>query len=284
MPFFLYLAPEAPHERAISAKRHRDLFPDLRAPRGPSFNEPDISDKATLSNFPPIGEGMIATIDARYGRMVRSLQAVDELVDRLVTLLDELEVLDHTYLIYTSDNGFHFGEHRIVANKATPFEEGIRVPFVVRGPGIARGRTTSSLAANVDIHPTVLDLVGERVGPGVDGRSLVPLWSEGADGGQPRTAFLLESNHLGRTPGIPRFTAIRTSRFKLIEYRTGARELYDLQNDPYELENIYESSDPLIRDELSKRLRALQLCIGKRCEQLENEPFTAADLADPAHP
>ena len=120
--------------------------------------------------------------------------------------------------------------------------------------------------------------------PALTGGHSVPLWAEGSDDGQPRTAFLLESNHLRRTPGIPRFTAIRTPRFKLIEYRTGARELYDLQNDPYELDNIYESSDPLIRDELSKRLRALQLCIGKRCELLENEPFTTGDLADPAHP
>jgi arylsulfatase A-like enzyme len=197
--------------------------------------------------------------------MIRSLQAVDELVDRIVNLLDELDVLDDTYIIYTSDNGFHFGEHRIVANKATPFEESIRVPFVLRGPGVARGRTLSSLAANVDIHPTLLDIVGAPVGAGIDGRSLAPLWTEGADGGTPRKAFLLESNHLRRTPGIPRFTAIRTPRFKLIEYRTGARELSDLQNDPYELENSYESADPRIRDELSERLRALQLCIGRRC-------------------
>jgi N-acetylglucosamine-6-sulfatase len=194
-PFFLHVAPYAPHAPADPAPRHAALFPDAQVPRVPSFNEADVSDKpARIQALEPLRPRAIATLDADYRKRLQSMQAVDEMVARLVEALTETGELDNTYLVFTSDNGFHMGHHRLPAGKTTAYEEDIHAPFLVRGPGVPAGRTvTGYLAGNVDLAPTFADLAGVTPPDFVEGRSLAPLF--GTDLPAPadwRQAFLVE--------------------------------------------------------------------------------------------
>src|SRR5918999_1783792 len=160
-PFFLYLGTYAPHKPATSARRHAGLFPDLRAPRPPSFDESDVRDKpARIRSLKRLTDGQIATIDALYRKQIRSLQAVDEAVAALVKALQETGQLANTYILFTSDNGFHMGQHRLDPGKYTPYESDIRVPLLVRGPGVPAGATSSALTSSVDLAPTIAALAG----------------------------------------------------------------------------------------------------------------------------
>jgi arylsulfatase A-like enzyme len=193
-PFFLFIAPDAPHVPITPAERHRELFQDTRAPRVPSFNEEDVSGQPGLQRAEVLTETELYDIDNRFRGQARMLQAVDELLRDLVERLEALELLESTYLLFTSDNGHHYGEHRIFSGKGTPFEESVRVPLVIRGPGVVKDRVLSQLATNADLLPTVLDLVGGKLGDRVDGRSLMPLFGPRAADVPWRNALVLESH------------------------------------------------------------------------------------------
>jgi arylsulfatase A-like enzyme len=203
---------------------------------------------------------------------LQSLVTVDDLVEDVVAALDEAGRLDRSFIFFASDNGYHYGEHRIRSGKGTPFEESVRVPFVVRGPGVPRGVSEKRLVANIDLLPTVLDLVGRPLPAAVDGRSLVPLLVPGptSDELEWRKAVLLESRHELRNDDVPMFSALRTDRWKWIEYANGERELYDLEGDPFELDSVAGVADnaPLERA-LSARLREFVECSGEGCRSVE---------------
>jgi N-acetylglucosamine-6-sulfatase len=264
-PFFAYVAPNAPHAPAIPAPRHEHDFDHEKGPRLPSFNEKDVSDKPAWIQSPRrLNDTRIAEIDERHEQRVESLRSVDDLVGVVVDKLQSRQVLDNTYIVFTSDNGWYHGEHRIRQEKGRPYEEAPRVPLVIRGPGVEKGSTTDKLVLNTDYFPTFTDLAGAQTPDYVDGRSLLPvltgsetLW---------RTAILLESR-AGNDPEIAldrNFSGIRTSTSKYVESEGGFRELYDLapDADPYELTNIYYSADPTVppRPGLKARLDALKSC------------------------
>jgi arylsulfatase A-like enzyme len=270
-PFFLFVAPGAPHPPYQPARRHRGAFAGVRAPRIPSFNEADVSGQPGLHKSKPLDTLAAVQIDRRYRTQLQMLAAVDELVRDVVAALQASGQLEHTYLIFTSDNGMHFGEHRIRHGKGTPFEESVRVPLVIRGPGVVRGRVAPQITANVDILPTVLELIGETPAPAIDGRSLVPLFGPDAEAAVWRNAIVLESRHEKRNQGVPPFGAIRTERFKLIEYERGGRALYDLRKDPHELTNIHGPASQETAQALSAWLFELLHCTGSDCRRIENE-------------
>jgi arylsulfatase A-like enzyme len=275
VPFFLFIAPDAPHEPATPAVRHRERFPRRRAARVPAFNEADVSGQPALQASPLLRKREVAAIDGRYRRHVQSLQAVDEMVRDLVRKLEALGQLENTYVLFASDNGLHFGEHRIRWGKGTPFEASVRVPLVIRGPGVVKDRVLPQLATNADILPTVLDLIGETPGERIDGRSLAPLFGPEAARVPWRNAVVLESRHEERNQGVPAFGAIRTSRFKWIEYANGGRALYDLVNDPHEMTNVYGEENTAIAEALSAWLRDLLGCSGAGCRSVEDETLDA---------
>jgi len=290
-PFFAYVAPTAPHVPATPAERHKGAFADEEAPRPPSFNEEDVSDKPSgIRDSASLSEQEISEIDSRYQERLESMLAVDEMVGSLVEELKAAGELDNTYIFFTSDNGFEQGEHRIKGGKDRPYEESARVPFFVRGPGIAPGSEVEELAVNTDFAPTFADLASVEFP--ADGRSLAPLLR----GEEPawRSSVLLEklpaeengeeANGKGKSKnkgkgkgkaktgadGSPAFEAIRTETYKYVEYENGETELYDLEQDPYELESLHESADPSLIEDLKARLEALEECSGDGCREVED--------------
>ena len=160
-PFFMWLGTKAPHAPATPAPRHKNTFLDARLPRPPSFNEQDVSDKPEwVRDNLPLKLRRIAAMDSLYRDRLRSMLAVDDMIGRLVEALTESGELDNTYIFFTSDNGWHAGEHRLTPGKWTAYEEDIRVPLIVRGPGVPEGRELEHLVLNNDLAPTFVDLGG----------------------------------------------------------------------------------------------------------------------------
>jgi N-acetylglucosamine-6-sulfatase len=269
-PFLAYVAPKAPHEPAIPAPRHTNTFDGEMAPRLPSFNEEDMSDKPPWMQSRKVASPtQIANIDARHESRVESLQAVDDLVEAVVGKLRNAGALNNTYLVFTSDNGWYHGEHRFKSGKYHPYEESIRVPLLVRGPGVQAGTTTDKLTLNTDFFPTFTDLAGIRTPDYVDGRSLRPVLERTATTTW-RTAFLLERRRDADFTD-PSLYGIRTSDGKkYIEYEGSFRELYDLKTDPYELNNSYNADSA--PTDLATRLQALKDCAGATCRTAEDGP------------
>jgi hypothetical protein len=195
----------------------------------------------------------------------------------VVNELANAGVLGNTYVFFTSDNGWHQGEHPIRDGKWRPYEEDVRMPLLVRGPGVAAGSTTRKLTLNTDYLPTFTDLAGAQKPSYVDGRSLRPVLSRSATAW--RGAILLEGLLAGLPDGfvissksVRAYYGVRTSDgSKYVEYEAGrVRELYYLGADPYELSNKYAASAPPTT--LASRLQALKGCAADSCRRAENGP------------
>ena len=225
----------------------------------PNFNEADVSDKpAGIRNLPLLSAAQIAEIRRTYRCELESLLSVDEGVADVVDALAAQGELDDTLIVYTSDNGFHHGEHRIPRGKLRVYDESIRVPLLMRGPGIPPAVNVRDLAINADLAPTIVDVANADPGLVMDGRSLFPLVNRP---GIARGRELLVDLRIERT-----FRAIRTERYLYAEYGSGARELYDLRKDPFEL--VSRHADPAyasIRSQLAAHLHQLQNCAGSGC-------------------
>jgi N-acetylglucosamine-6-sulfatase len=180
-PFFLYLAPLAPHLPAAYSARHAGAFAGVKAPRPPSFNKPGAFDEPRwLMSKRKLGKKELRRIDTIYRDRLRSMLSVDDMVGELMKTLRETKRLQDTYIIFTSDNGFHLGQHRLPPGKTTPYEEDVHVPMVVRGPGIPAGRSVNALAGTVDLAPTIAAIGEARTPPYVEGRSLLPPYAPAA--------------------------------------------------------------------------------------------------------
>ena len=280
-PFFLNVAFTAPHgavpETAgpstlspgtiptpTPAPRYRHKFDHEPLPRPPSFDEQDMSDKPAFMQRRGVFYIKIAErIANNYRRELDSLQSVDDAVDRIVKTLRDTKQLDNTVIIFTSDNGFFHGEHRMPFGKFLVYEPSVRVPLVIRGPGLGRGLSNDTLVANIDLAPTILDLAGATPLRLPDGRSLVPLMN-GSEASFDRP-ILLESGP-GGGPFTPVYHAVRTPRYVYVEYDTGDRELYDLQADPYELDNrVADPAMAQVELDLAVQLGRLKSCAGPSC-------------------
>jgi N-acetylglucosamine-6-sulfatase len=270
-PFFAYVAPIAPHEPSTPAPRDVHTFDGVKAPRLPSFNEADVSDKPSwIKQLPRLTADEIAELDYRHEKRVESLQAVDDLVEGVVDELENAGVLGNTYIFFTSDNGFHQGEHRIPRQKWRPYEEDVHMPLLVRGPGVAAGSTTYRLTLNTDYLPTFMDLAGAQRPPYVDGRSLLSVLDESVTSW--RSAILLEAsaNYSPAYRGIRTVSTGTSTRRKYVEYTGGTKELYDLESDPYERTNRYDAAAP--PNALAVRLQALKRCAAGTCRAAEDGP------------
>ena len=265
-PFFAYVAPLAPHGPAISAPRDRHAYDGLKAPRPPSFNEKDVSDKPPwIRQLPRLSDAERARIDEKHEKRVETLQALDDLVAAVVGKLRDKGVMGNTYVFFTSDNGVFRGEHRIPGDKGRPYEEDVHVPLLVRGPGVAAGHRAQKLVLNTDYLPTFTDLAGARTPGYVDGRSLRPVLKGNTTAW--RNAILLEAHRM-ESVSAPSYYGVRTSDKKYLEYAGGKKELYHLGRDPYELRNAYNAARA--PSGLASRLHALKTCAGASCRAAEN--------------
>jgi N-acetylglucosamine-6-sulfatase len=272
-PFMLWFTPSAPHDPATPAPRDAGKAESEAVPQPPSFNESDMADKPSfVRSLPTLKATQITKLESRYRRRLATLIAVDDAVAKIVEAVSATGQLAKTVIFFTSDNGWMSGQHRIASGKRVPYEESIRVPLVVRGPGFARGVKRDAPVANVDLAPTIVALARAPAGVRSDGCSLVPL-ARRSDRHWRRDLLFenLTTNGLGgegdKIKALPEYVAIRTGQFMWVEYANGERELYDLKADPYELAN--KAADPAlagVRAQLSKRLARLRKGTAPACQ------------------
>jgi N-acetylglucosamine-6-sulfatase len=273
-PFFLSVAFVAPHAGGPAEPddpqgqptpavppRYANAFSSAALPLTPSWNEADMSDKPlAMQQRRPISAARATAIQEAYQQRLESLLAVDDAVASIVGTLRSAGELDDTLILFTSDNGFFHGEHRVPGGKLLVYEPSIRLPLLMRGPGVPEGAVRRQLVTNADLAPTILDAADARPGRVEDGRSLFGLLDD--PGAQWGRELLIEG---GTNQGLT-FTALRNYRWKYVEHTTGEVELYDLQNDPDELVSLH--ADPALaplRAAMAQRLAALRTCAGRSC-------------------
>jgi arylsulfatase A-like enzyme len=269
-PFMLEVATFAPHAPYTPAPRDVNDFPGLTAPRGPAFDTLPTDAPPWLASRTPLTPAEKQTIDVAFRKRAQAVQAVDDLIATLRSALATAGVAGDTYVVFSSDNGYHMGEYRLNPGKMTAFDTDIRVPLVVAGPGVPAGKASEAAVANIDLAPTFAQIGGAPVPDVVDGRSLVPLL-RGGSGANWRTGNLIE--HHGPdtqaddpdlpAPGSgnpPSYEALRTDRYTYVEYADGSREYYDLASDPQELHNTVGALTPARLAQLHAALTGLENC------------------------
>ena len=261
VPWFCYIGIHSPHGPYIPLHDH--AFDGISLYNAPSRGEENMGDKpAFLRRLPRPSKEDIKGWRKDYEGKVEELQEVDDLVAEVLGALAATGQLDNTYVFFATDNGYMMGEHRIDA-KGAPYEEASRTPFVVRGPGVAQGESSSALVGLIDLPPTLCELAGAST-DGFDGRSLVPVLG----GTVPATwrKHIFVEHFPGR-----RFRMLRSDRYVYVEYPgTNERELYDMPNDPHQLRSVHRSPDKqaLVSD-VSARLEQFAACSGESCRAAE---------------
>ncbi|KAL4893623.1 alkaline-phosphatase-like protein [Aspergillus ambiguus] len=304
-PFFLTVAPIAPHSNIdpasassdhtvmtepIPAPRHRHLFKDVKIPRTANFNPLNRTGVSSIRDLPLQNKTVVDYEDHFYRQRLRALQSVDEMIDKLIDRLEESGEIDNTYVIFSADNGFHIGQHRLAPGKTTGYEEDIRVPFFIRGPGIPEGKTVDSVTTHIDLVPTFFELAGIPLRKDFDGTPMSVASASGKKHEHVAVEFwgtvLLEGDYAGMGPdGSSRLpnNSYKSARIVSKDYNlyyavwcTGEHELYDISNDPYQVANLYSSANatkthllgrplPAVQDRLDALVLVLQSCQGNTC-------------------
>ena len=296
-PFYVQVDYHTPHgdfrppigpEPAV---RHYDTALNNPTRRPPGFNEKDVSDKPWLlrDQIPPLTRDEMIQMTIEDQKSIEALRSVDDGVKWIVDALRDSGKLRNTYVIFTSDNGFFLGQHRFSRGKLLPYEPAVRVPMVIRGPGIKPGSTSRELVANQDIAPTVLRVTGTGAGRRMDGRSMERFWKK--PGKKSRRPILLSSYQSatrlipGDYPDEPlvpgagaagahssagaqnhNYVGIRLGPYKYVEYEEGGRELYMLTRDPAELNNrVKDARFRAVKRYMNEELDRLRGCWAAEC-------------------
>jgi N-acetylglucosamine-6-sulfatase len=307
-PFYLqmdYTAPHGDFRRPAGpepATRHYNTFAGAPYPhsRSEGFNEGNVNDKPRfIREAPYLSLNEIHTYRVYYQKALESLRSVDEGVKTIVDTLGGLQRLRNTYIVFTSDNGFFYGEHRLTGGKFIAYEPATHLPLLIRGPGIKPGTSTGELAANIDLAPTILELAGAEADKSIDGRSLVPFMRDPAlrsrrpllfesfvetndveANGEPTAQRVVKELKRHRASGKDGASAsivappkdyegIRLGPYKYIEWPDGEKELYDITKDPYELNNVVRVPNlSPIRAFLHAQLIRLETCVGRSCQEV----------------
>ncbi len=300
-PFYLQLDYTAPHgdfrhpAGPEPAPRYYDSMAGAALPhnRAQGFDEANVRDKPSfIRNAPKLSPSEIHIYRVYYQKMLESLRSIDDGVQRIVGRLRSLHRLGDTYILFVSDNGFFFGEHRLSGGKFLAYEPSTHLPFLMRGPGIKPGSSSNELVANTDIAPTVLQLAGVRPDRSVDGRAVMPFalhprrhtnrpilfesFVETNDvaenGGGPPSSPARVKARSGASASIvapaKNYYGIRLGPWKYISWPNGEKELYNEVSDPYELNNRARNPNLYpIRNYLARQLRRLENCAGQACRR-----------------
>ena len=302
-PFFVqldYTAPHGDYRRPAGpepAPRHYDWFRGARLPhdRSEGFDEGNVSDKPRfIRDAPHLTPFEKHVYRVYYQKQLDAMRTVDDGIKRVLGMLGSLGRLRNTYVIFTSDNGFFFGEHRLLGGKFLAYEPATHMPFLIRGPGVKPGSNTGELAANIDVAPTLLELAGAEADKSIDGRSLVPFLRD--DDLRSRRPILFESfvetsdvEAQGQlkavAPTAPRrggagakasllappkdYAGIRLGRYKYIAWPSGEKELYDINRDPNELNSLHREPNFFpIRNFLHRMMLDYADCVGRSCSEI----------------
>lgn len=274
-PFFLGLAPVAPHANLYSpafrhgnhselediefsppvpADRHSTLFEGAKVPRTANFNPDKPSSASWIRKLPKQNQETVDYNDHFYRQRLRALQGVDEIVDSVVRRLEALDILDNTYIIYTTDNGYHIGQHRMAPAKQCSFEEDINIPMIIRGPGVPEGSTSDIITTHADFAPTILEIVGAPLREDFDGLA-IPLTAEGLKEASSTRHEHVTVEHWGFASNegqvfdwYPRLHTNNTYKALRVINKThnlhyqvwcsNERELHDLATDPGQMVNL----------------------------------------------
>lgn len=288
-PFFVWWSPAAPHREDVAttlmgrpgpdprpAPRHVDDVADLDLPQPPSFNEqgtgdiPENFDKAT-----EMTGATIAQLELDYQGRAGSMMAVDDHVGELVKTLRKTDQLKNTVIMFVSDNGWLQGEHRIPGDKFLPYEESLRVPLIIRGPGIPKGETVHGQVSNIDFAPTLIDMAKAKAGRTMDGVSLVQTMKNPKK--RPDRALAVEALRPLFAGAIPQngwdrpYQGVRTDRYTYVVWtESGDIQLFDRKTDPYEIHNLHGDPDYAdVEAELHRKMEKLADCAGKACTKVK---------------
>ena len=264
-PFFIEVATFAPHAPYTPAPRDANAFPNLHAPRGPAYNAPhDAAAPHWLASMPALTQTDMDGIDRDFRKRAQSVQAVDKMIGELEAAVAATGQEKNTYVIFSSDNGYHMGEYRLRPGKMTAYDTDVHVPLVVIGPDVPAGRTVDAIAENIDLCPTFIQLAGADQLPNIDGSSLaVLLHGQSAQGW--RTVTLVEHHGpvrdlvdpdmpIARSGNPTTYEAIRSHTDLYVEYADGEREYHNLTSDPDELRNTFSSLSSSQKSALHKML------------------------------
>jgi N-acetylglucosamine-6-sulfatase len=281
-PFFLEVATFAPHAPFIPAPKYKNAAAGALYPATPAYDAQVKNPPPWLGQRQPLTTAEEAHMLSEYRRRIEVDYSVDDLINNIKSALARAGVQNDTYIVFSSDNGLHMGEYRLLDGKQTPFDTDISVPLVMTGPHIAAGRTVSALASNIDLAPTFDAVAQAPVDPKTDGVSLLPLLSR-----QPppdwQQAVLVEHHGTDDLPGDPdaqnraqadppSYEAIRTANALFVRYASGFEEYYNTDVDPYELDNLGGSRAPPY---LKAALEALSQCHrAVACQNAATQPFT----------
>jgi N-acetylglucosamine-6-sulfatase len=275
-PVFAFVNFGAMHNPYYYSQVDDKKFRGVGVPRSPTFNEEDVSDKnERIRRLSRLSRGQISDLNSQYRRGLRSLERVDRFIADASDILRRHHEMDNTYFVFYTDNGAHFGQHRLRHGKLQPYEEDINFPLIVRGPGIPHGAVIKDLVGNHDIAPTLADMGNASTPSFVDGRSVLPL-ANGSATTWPRTAILTKQVSTLDLP--PAWEALRMQGQKYIRFRNEEKEYYDLGNDPYEVHSNPDSVDQTTRSYWEQRLDDLQHCEGAGCQTAENAPVLSGQI------
>ncbi|CAK7212291.1 hypothetical protein SBRCBS47491_001413 [Sporothrix bragantina] len=308
-PFFLIAAPIAPHAQVVlyptmeagppaAAERHQHLFPDYVIPRTPNFNPEEPSGVSWILNQPRLNDTVIDYNDEYQRQRLRSLQSVDEMVAEMVARLEAAGQLDNTYIIYTTDNGYHISQHRLMPGKECSFETDINVPLVIRGPGVPAGLVKDAVvSSHTDLAPTIMKLAGNALRDDFDGQPVAvhaavnsgpehvgtEFWGyaipEGKYGYSGKYGFIdgPANAHPNNTYKGLRIETARYSLYYAV-WCTNERQLYNMKTDPYQMDNILgegRKSEPrelllgrdleTVVDRLDALMLVMKSCKGQAC-------------------
>ncbi len=303
-PFYVQLDYTAPHgdfRRPAGPEptpRHYDWFYGARVPhdRSEGFDEGNVTDKPRfIRDAPHLTPTEKKVYRTYWQKQLDSLRDIDDGVQRVIDTLGYLGRLRNTYVIFTSDNGFFFGEHRLLGGKFLAYEPATHLPFLIRGPGIEPGSQTGELAANIDVAPTLLELAGATATKSLDGRSLVPYLRDPEL--RSRRPILFESfvetsdveaqgaistapaRASARRPGDkatasllapPKdYAGIRLGPYKYIAWPSGEKELYNINKDPNELNSLHKVPNFFpIRNFMHRQMKRFSSCVGRECREV----------------
>jgi len=269
-PFVIEVATFAPHGPYIPAPRDADKFPGLRAPRTQAFDAPpDANAPNWLKEMRKLSPANIARINKAYRMRAQSVLAVDEMIGQLQAAVAAIGEQNNTYFAFSSDNGLHMGEYRLMPGKMTPYDIDVHVPLIITGPGVAMDRTVQGIVQNVDLASTFAELARATAPRDVDGHSLAVLL-QGQDVEGWRTATLVEHHSFTdpndpdapepRSGNPPSYEALISRTVLYVEYVGGGMEYHNLSTDPSELHNTYSSLSPKERKTLHAALKAMTDC------------------------